>query len=144
MPVLPLSPAHSLLQPDRISDRGRRVAGAHDVVLGLVDGAERRQSLVVPDRLQLVATAGEDLMRVRLVTHVPEDLVRRGIQQRVQRDGDLTGPEVGAEVAADLPHRVDDVLADLLSDLLQFVLAELVEVLRPVDVIEEGWHAVHQ
>ena len=95
------------------------MAGAHDVVLGFVDRAERRQSLVVPDRLQLVATAGQDLVRIGLMTDVPEDLVPRRVQQRVQRDRDLAGAEVGAEVAADLPHGIDDVLADLLGDLLE-------------------------
>ena len=38
--VLALPVAHGLLEADRVADRGRRVAGAHDVVLGLVDRAE--------------------------------------------------------------------------------------------------------
>jgi hypothetical protein len=33
--------AHALLEPDGVADRGRGVARAHDVVLGLVDRAER-------------------------------------------------------------------------------------------------------
>ena len=138
MAVLAMSAAHRLLEPDGISDRSRRVAGAHDVVLGLVDRAERRQTLVVPDRLQLVATAGQDLVGIGLMADVPKDLVPRRIQQRVQRDRDLAGAEVGAEVAADLPDRIDDVLADLLGDLLQLVLAEVVEILRLVDVGERS------
>ena len=40
-------------------------------------------------------------MRVGLVTDVPQDLVAGGVEQRVQGDRDLTGPEVGADVAAD-------------------------------------------
>ena len=66
---------------------------------------------------ELVAAAGEDLVRVGLVADVPEDLVARRVQQRVQRDRELARAEVGAEVAADLADRVDDVLADLLRDL---------------------------
>ena len=69
--------AHRLLDPDRVADRGRGVAGAHDVVLGLVDRAERRQAAVLADRAEPVAAAGEDLVRVGLVADVPEDLVRR-------------------------------------------------------------------
>ena len=88
---------------------------------------------------ELVAAAGEDLVRVGLVADVPEDLVARRVEQRVQRDGDLAGAEVGAEVAADLPHRVDQQLADLLGDLLQLVLGERVEVLGAVDAVEESW-----
>ena len=77
-------------------------------------------------------------MRVGLVTDVPEDLVGRGVEQRVQRDRDLAHPEVRPEVAADLPHRVDEELADLLGDLDQLVLGEAVEVLRAVDAGEDG------
>ena len=114
------------------------MAGAHDVVLGLVDRAERREALVLADRRQLVAAAGQDLVRIGLVADVPEDLVARRVEQRVQRDGQLAGAEVGAEVAADLADRVDDVLADLLGDLHELVLGEAVEVLRAVDAVEEA------
>ena len=71
-----------------------------------------------------VAAAGEDLVRVGLVADVPEDLVARRVEQRVQRDRDLAGAEVGAEVAADLADRVDQQLADLLGDLRELVLGE--------------------
>ena len=77
-------------------------------------------------------------MRVGLVADVPEDLVARGVEQRVQRDRDLARAEVGAEVAADLADRVDQQLADLLRDLLQLLLGEAVEVLRAVDAVEEA------
>src|SRR3954471_20984477 len=63
--------AHTLLQADRVADRRRGVARAHDVVLGLVDRAERGEALVLADRRQLVAAAGEDLVRIGLVADVP-------------------------------------------------------------------------
>ncbi len=69
---------------------------------------------------------------------VPEDLVRRRVQQRVQGDGDLARAEVGAEVPADLPHRVDQQLAHLLGDLRELVIRERMQVLRAVDAVEEG------
>ena len=135
--VLARAVAHGLLEADRVADRGRRVAGAHDVVLGLVDRAERGQAAVLADRLELVAAAGQDLVRVGLVADVPHDLVARRVEQRVHRDGDLARAEVGAEVAADLPDRVDQQLADLLRDLLQLVLGQAVQVLGAVDAVEE-------
>ena len=72
-------------------------------------------------------------MRVRLMADVPQHLVARRLEQRVDRDRDLAGAQVGAEVPADLADRVDQELADLLRDLLQLVLGEPVEVLRAVD-----------
>ena len=81
---------------------------------------------------------GEDLVRVGLVADVPEDLVARGVQQRVQRDRQLAGAEVGAEVPADLADRVDDVLAHLLGELRELLLGEPVQVLGTVDVLEQA------
>ena len=107
--------------------------GAHDVVRGLRDRAERREAAVLADRAQPIAPAGEDLVRVGLVADVPEDLVARGVQQRVQRHRQLAGAEVGAEVPADLADRVDDVLAHLLRELGELLLGELVQVLGTVD-----------
>ena len=99
-----------------------------------------REAAVLADRRDLVAAAGEDLVRVGLVADVPEDLVLRRVEQRVQRDGDLAGAEVGAEVAADLPHRVDQQLADLLGDLLELVVGEPVQVGGAVDAVEDAGH----
>ncbi len=138
--VLAVAAAHGLLDPDRVADRRRGVAGAHDVVLGLGDRAERGQALVLADRVQLVAAAGQDLVGVGLVADVPEDLVAREIEQRVQRHGDLARAEVGAEVAADLAHRVDDVLAHLLGERLELLVAEPMEVGGAVDACEELGH----
>ena len=97
------------------------MARAHDVVLGLGDRAERGEPVVLADRRELVAPAGEDLVRIGLVPDVPEDLVARGVAERVKHGRELAGAEVGAEVAADLADHVDDVLADLLGDLRQAV-----------------------
>ena len=124
---------HRLLDPDRIADRGRGVACAHHVVLGLGDRAERRQAVVLADRLELIPTPGQDLVRVGLMADVPQDLVPGRVEDRVERHRDLARAEIGAEMAADLTDGVDDVLAHLLRDLLQLLVGEVVEVLGLVD-----------
>ena len=140
VPVRSAAAPHRLLDPDGVADRRGCVPGAHDVVLGLADRAERRQSLIFADRVQLIAAAGEDLVGVGLVADVPQDLVAGGVEQRVQRHRDLAGAQVGAEVAADLPDGVDDVLADLLGHLLQLLVGQAVEVLWLFDALEEVGH----
>ena len=124
---------HGLLDAHRVGHRGRRVAGAHDVVLGLADRAERGQAAVLADRGELVAAPGEHLVRVGLVADVPEHLVGGRVEQRVQRHRDLAAAQVGAEVAADLTDRVDDQLAHLLRHLLELVVVQLLEVRGAVD-----------
>jgi hypothetical protein len=106
------------------------VPGAHDVVLGLEDRAERGQALVLADRVEPVPPAGEHLVWVGLMADVPEDLVPWGVEQAVQRDRQLTGAEVGAEVAADLADHVDDQLARLLRDPLELPVGEVLQVGR--------------
>ncbi len=118
------------------------MTGAHDVVLGLEDRAERGQPVVLADCRQGVAAAGEDLVRVGLVADVPEDLVAGRVEQAVQGDGQLAGAEVGAEVAADLADRVDDVGAHLLRDLLQLLVVELVQVGGRIDPLQQSWWLV--
>ena len=114
------------------------MAGAHDVVLGLLHRAERGEPSVLADRTEPVAAPCQDLVRVCLVADVPEDLVRRGVQHGMQRDGELAGAEVRSEVSANLPDRVDDVLADLLRELRKLLLGQAVKVLRAVDGLEDA------
>ena len=85
-----------------------------------------------------VAPAREDLVRVGLVADVPEDLVLRALEHRVQRHRQLARAEVGPEVPADLPDRVDDVLAHLLGERRELLLGEGLEVLGTVDVLEQA------
>ena len=103
-----------------------------------------REAPVLADRVELLAAAREDLVRVGLVADVPEHLVARRVEQRVDRDRDLAGAEVRAEVAADLADRVDDQLADLLRHLDELVVVEALQVGRAVDLVDElgGGHVV--
>ena len=72
--------------------------------------------------MQAVASPGQDLVGVGLVADIPEDLVLRGIQDRVERDGDLHRAQVRAEVATDLADGVDDVFAHLLRERLKLII----------------------
>ena len=114
------------------------MARSHDVVLGLLDRAERRQPAVLADRVETVAPAGQHLVRIGLVADVPEDLVAGRVEQAVQRDGQLAGAQVGSEVAADLADHVDDQLTDLLREPLQLLVAEALEVVGTVDRVEQA------
>ena len=58
----------------------------------------------------------------------------------MERNGQLARAEIGAEVATDLADRVDDVVAHLLRELLELVLAERLQVLGPVDAVEQRRH----
>ena len=66
-----------------------------------------------------VAAPGEDLVRIGLMPDVPDDAVARGIEQVMQRDGQLDDAEAGTEVAARDRHSVDRLLAQFVGELTQ-------------------------
>ena len=67
------------------------------------------------DRLEAVAAAGEQLVDVALVGDVPDDLVRRAVEDAVEGERQLDDAEVRGEVASRLGGGGDQFLADLLG-----------------------------
>jgi hypothetical protein len=93
------------------------VAGAERVVLALGALEEARDPLLLPQRLHPVVAPGEQLVRVRLVPHVPHELVARRLERVVQRDGQLDHAEPGADVAARARAHVHEARAHLGGEL---------------------------
>ena len=72
---------------------------------------ERREAVLLLDGAQLVAPAGQHLVRIGLVADVPHEPVVRRVEDIVQRDRELDGAEAGGEVAAaSCATRLDQVL----------------------------------
>ena len=84
-----------------------------------------------------VEAAGEELVAVGLVAHVPDDAVAGRLELRVEGDRELHGPQARPEVAAGLRHRVDDRLAHLARERLELRVAHPVQVGRRVEAGEE-------
>jgi hypothetical protein len=125
--VLP-GDALGLDESETVADRRGRVAGADHVVRRLAPVREPRQASVLPDRAEAVAASREQLVRVALVAHVPDDLVFGALQHAVQGHGELHRPQAGGEVAAGLADAGEDGLADLVCEQREFSLGELSEV----------------
>jgi hypothetical protein len=98
---------------ERGGERGAGVARAVGVVLGLGAEQEAVEALVGADGVDAVGAAGEHLVDVALVGDVEDELVVRGGEDPVQRDGQLDHAEVRAEVAAGFRKRGDQRVADL-------------------------------
>lgn len=136
LPVALAGQLAGLDEAQAVADRGRRVTRAHDVVLGLGARREAGDATVLTNRCEAVAAAREQLVRVALMAHVPDDLVVWAPQDTVQRDGQLDGAERGAEVAADLADARQYRLAKLLREKRQFVLGEMLKVAGGGDAVE--------
>ena len=94
------------LTPPRLHDTQRRADGGAAVTCAVgVEGAlaaagEPGEAAVSADGVEGVQSAREQLVRVGLVTHVPDDGVVGGVQLRVESDGQLHRSQTGTEVTA--------------------------------------------
>ncbi len=106
------------------------------VMRGLAGVREAAHVLVAHGVEERVGTAGEHLVRVALVRDVEDDLVRRGVEDTVQRDGELDDGQVGGHVPADDGRRVDDGAANLLAEGGKLSLGQRLHVGRPCDALQ--------
>src|SRR5207249_9404382 len=73
----------------RGGDARAGVTRAEDVVLRLAAREEAADAAELPQRVEALAAPGEDLVHVRLMAGVPDELVARRIENAVVGGGDL-------------------------------------------------------
>ncbi|RML72640.1 hypothetical protein ALQ91_05472 [Pseudomonas syringae pv. syringae] len=76
----------------RGADRGAGVPDTKGVVLAFAATRKGRNPVLLAQGGHARATAGEDLVRIGLMTHVPHQTVVRGVENVMQRDGQLDDP----------------------------------------------------
>ena len=91
---------------------------------------------MLTDRVKTIAAACDQLVRVALMPGVEHELIARGVENVVQREGQLDDAEVAAEVTADFRNDVDDAVADLLRELRQLAAIELAKIGRRINMFE--------
>ena len=87
------------------------MAYAEGVIPALFPVGKTRKSAHGTVGMEGVSPAGKDFVSVGLVTYIPEQLVVRGIENIVQRDGELNYPQAGAEMPPVNGYDIDDVLS---------------------------------
>ena len=60
---------------------------------------EARQPFLLPDRAHALAASSQDLVRVALVRHVPDQLVARGVETACSATGQFHHTQPRAEMA---------------------------------------------
>src|SRR5512142_2371919 len=78
---------------------------------------EPAQPPELAERRELIDPTGQQLVRVGLMTGVPDDAIAWRLQQPVERDGQLDDTERRSEVTARRRDGADDRLADLDGEL---------------------------
>ena len=100
--------------PESGRNRGRRVRSPEGVVLAFATLWKAGNPVVLTQRPHAVATSGEHFVGVGLVTHVPDDLVVRRVEDGVKRNRKLHGAQGAREVPARLRDGPHHEVADFL------------------------------
>ena len=73
------------------------------------------QATQLAQRCHAIPSAGQNLVRVSLVAHIPDDAVFWGVVNVMQCHGELNRAQVGAEVPRGLGHAVQQITAQLIA-----------------------------
>ncbi|MGY4607355.1 hypothetical protein ACVW16_005767 [Bradyrhizobium sp. USDA 4474] len=111
--------------------------GAERIVVALGALGEAGQATAGAECADAVAPSGQDLVRVGLMADVPDQPVTRGIEDVVDRGGQLDHAEARAEVTAGHRDGVDGLLTQLVGDLANLLDLELAQVFRCPDGVEK-------
>ena len=84
---------------------------------------------------------GQDLVHVGLMTDVPEQGLRRRIENPVQGDGELDRPKIRTKVSPGAGNRLDEDVADLLRQHHQLIGRQRPQVPRRTNAIQHTSHA---
>ena len=98
---------------------------------------KRSESARLLDRVELLAAPRQNLVRIGLVAHVPNQPVVRRIEDVVQGYRQFDGAEPGGKVAATGAHTVDEKLPQLLGELGKFRGRQPAQVVRGIDGFEQ-------
>ena len=72
-------------------------------------------------------------MRIRLVTHIPDEFVVRQIQRAMQGDGEFHRAQVGGQMAASSGYAVDNETAQFVRKLVELRRAQVFQIKGVLD-----------
>ena len=101
---------------------------AKTVVLTFVTAGEAANAAPLAQRAHLVTPPGEDLVRVSLVAHVPNQTVIGGVEHVMQCDGELHRAQIARQMAAGLAHAVQYEVAQLTRQMGQVTTRQAAQV----------------
>ena len=125
-------------QPVGVGQAGGGVRVLYQVVLGLGLARVAGQPAALPQRAELRDASGQQLVHVGLVPGIEDDPVLRRVEDPVDRDRELDHAKVRAEVTAGPGGRLDQQIADLHGEEGELILAESLQVLGAIDVLQQG------
>ena len=106
------------------------------VVSALLHLRESAQPVQLAVHPETVAAAGDDLVGIGLMAHVPDQLVVRRIEYVMQRGGQLDDAETRSQMAGIQRELLDDESTQLVAVADQFLLRKFPQIGRRIDPVE--------
>lgn len=91
------------------------MGGAEGIVWAFGTAREAGNAVLLTQRAHAVAAAGQDFMRIRLMTDIPDDTIFRRIEYVVQRDGQFDRAQIGRQMTAGLGNGFEHEIAQLVG-----------------------------
>ena len=123
---------------ERGGEGGASVAGTIAIVLALGAQREAVEAFILADGVDAVPAAGEHLVHVGLMCHVPDELVGGGVEHPVHGERELHHAEIGAQMAAGLAQGFDQGTPNLLREGGQLIQGQAFHVGWRMDVWQGG------
>ena len=108
---------------------------AERVVLAFGALGEAGQASALAQGPDPIAAAGQDLVRIGLVPHIPHQPVPRSVENMMQSDRQLHDPQPSPKVPAGDCNRIDRFGAQLVGHLPQARLRKAPQIIRTVEGI---------
>ena len=112
---------------------------AESVIFALGAFRESGQAAAGAQSANTVTPAGQDFVRISLVSDVPDQLVIGRVENVVKGHREFDDAEARAEVAAGDGDSVDRFSAQFIGNLLQVPCIDTAQISGTLDGVEDGW-----
>ncbi len=89
------------------------MANVQHVIFTFVTPRERMQTAFFADGADAIAAAGQNLVWISLMAHIPDQMIKRRVIDVMQRNGQFHHAEAGSKVPAGLAYAIQQVLPQL-------------------------------
>ena len=112
---------------------GGGMGGAEGVVIAFVAARETAQAVQLAQRGHPVAATRQDLVRIGLMAHIPDDAVFGRVEHVMQGHRQLDRAQVGTQVATGTGNAVQQKLPQLFGQGLELLTRQLAQVMGGLD-----------
>ena len=127
-----------LRKTESCGDGSRRMTCAKGIVRAFRTLRETAYAILHPVLAECLATAGDELMGIGLVTHIEDKLVLRGVIDIVKTHHKFDGTEARAEMSRIHGTALDHVMTYLSTELAKLIHAEILDIRRAFHPVQKS------